>query len=529
MVVNGSIASSSGLSVGPMALVRGTGTLPATSVFGTIWPGNNAMGALSVNNNLTFNPGSTYIVEANAARQSSNIAVNGSATILGGSVNALLQSGVLYAPRTTYAIVSSSGGVSGAFSSVTASGGSPFLQPSLVYDANNAYLNLTINGFLAAAQTPTQAAVGGALDGSVLQATGDYATVLGTLANLNPSQVPAILTSLSGQNYSGFSNSMVQGAQLFMNNFLGQASSANRGQGKIALAEACDVACDTTEPGRWGAWGGALGGLGTVGTGQAAGVTYNVGGFAGGLDRKVTDNFRAGVTVGYTSGSQWVSGFTGQGFSNTVQAGLYGGYAQGPVYLDGIAGYAYSANNLSRSIRSRAWRRAWRPARPAPTRSMVRPRAATASISAGRSTPSSRRSPACRPTPARRTPSPRSGAQSLDLSVAAQTTNSLRTVLGAQLGGGVDLGWRDKLFAQLRLGWSHEYADVARPVAASFVGAPSAPFTTYGASPQRDGAVVGVAANTAVGEAVSLYLRYEGDFSGQDTTHALTAGVRMIW
>jgi uncharacterized protein with beta-barrel porin domain len=412
---------------------------------------------------------------------------------------------------------------------LTASGGSSFLQPSLVYDANNAYLNLTINGFLAAAQTPTQAAVGGALDASVLQASGDYATVLSTLANLSPSQIPAILTSLSGQNYSGFSNSMVQGAQLFMNNFLAQASSANRGQGKIALAEACDVACDTTEPARWGAWGGALGGLGTVGTGQLAGVTYNVGGFAGGLDRKITDNFLAGVTVGYTSGSQWVSGFTGQGFSNTVQAGLYGGYAQGPVYLDGIVGYAYSANNLSRSIQIPG----------------LAPRLATGQTGANQvygQAEGGYRFDLGGPLASFVTPFARlqaysgtqnafteSGAQSLDLSVVAQTTNSLRTVLGAQLGGGVDLGWRDKLFAQVRLGWSHEYADVSRPVAVSFVGAPSAPFTTYGASPQRDGAVVGLAANTAVGDAVSLYLRYEGNFSGQDTTHALTAGVRMTW
>ena len=56
------------------------------------------------------------------------------------------------------------------------------------------------------------------------------------------------------------------------------------------------------------------------------------------LDRKLADNFQAGMTVGSTGGSQWVSGFTGQGFSNTVQAGQYGGYAQGPVYLDGVAG-----------------------------------------------------------------------------------------------------------------------------------------------------------------------------------------------
>ena len=121
------------------------------------------------------------------------------------------------------------------------------------------------------------------------------------------------------------------------------------------------------------------------------------------------------------------------------------------------------------------------------------------------------------------------GAQSLNLSVAQQTTNSLRTVIGAQLGGSMDLGWREKLAMQLRLGWSHEYADVGRPVTAALAGAPAMPFTTWGVSPQRDGVVLGISANTAIAEATSIYMRYEGDISGQDSAHAITAGVRMTW
>jgi len=105
----------------------------------------------------------------------------------------------------------------------------------------------------------------------------------------------------------------------------------------------------------------------------------------------------------------------------------------------------------------------------------------------------------------------------------------LRSVLGAQLGGAMDVGWREKLNGQFRLGWSHEYADTSRPVSATFAGAPTAPFTTYGAAPQRDGVVIGLAVNTAIAQASSIYLRYEGDISGQDSSHALTAGVRMTW
>ena len=73
------------------------------------------------------------------------------------------------------------------------------------------------------------------------------------------------------------------------------------------------------------------------------------------------------------------------------------------------------------------------------------------------------------------------------------------------------------------------YADTSRPVSASFVGAPTARFTTYGATTSRDGAVVGLAASTALAEATSLYLSYEGNITGQDSSHALTAGLRMTW
>ena len=48
-------------------------------------------------------------------------------------------------------------------------------------------------------------------------------------------------------------------------------------------------------------------------------------------------------------------------------------------------------------------------------------------------------------------------------------------------------------------------------------------------APQRDGVVVGFAANTAVADAVSVYLGYEGNISGQDSAHALTAGLRLTW
>jgi len=77
-------------------------------------------------------------------------------------------------------------------------------------------------------------------------------------------------------------------------------------------------------------------------------VTYNAGGFAAGLDRAVGESLRLGVTAGYSAGTQWVSGFSVEGRTDTVQVDLYGNYAQGAVYADGLLGYAYSWNQMWR-------------------------------------------------------------------------------------------------------------------------------------------------------------------------------------
>ncbi len=126
------------------------------------------------------------------------------------------------APRTTYTILNASGGVAGTFASANSL--YPFLLPQLSYDANNVYLTLQVGGFAAAGQTATQRAVGRVLDANVFTATGDFATVIGTMAanTQSPALAQATLTSLSGQNYSSASTAMVLGAQLFMNNFSNQ-------------------------------------------------------------------------------------------------------------------------------------------------------------------------------------------------------------------------------------------------------------------------------------------------------------------
>ena len=515
-------------------ILSGAGTINgAFNNAGMVAPGNS-IGTLSVVGSYAQTANSSYMVETNARGQSDLIAVSGApgtATIAAGtSVYVAPAASGRYAPRTTYTILSTTGGVTGTYSSVTSIAGYlPFLLPSLSYDANNVYLNLQVGGFAAQAQTPNQAAVGSVLDAAALNAAGDFATVLGAFSTMNAQQGVAAMNSISGQNYSGFSSAGIATTQVFMANFANTVGGTSGGSNRVALAESCDVACDTTAPGRWGAWGGALGGFGVVGgTANAGTLTYNLGGFAAGLDRRVTDELLIGVTAGFTSGSQWVGGFSGRGISDTFQAGLYASYAKDAVYVDGLAAYAYSDNRMQRQITVPGLSRIANGRTGANLffgQVEAGYRFDIGGLAAAYVTPFARLQGATTTQDA----FTESGASALDLSVAAQTTNSLRSVLGAQLGGAMDLGWRDKLAMMFKLGWGHEYADTGRPVTASFVGAPALSFTTYGAAPQRDSVVLGLSATTALADATSLYFRYEGDISSQDSNHALTAGFRMIW
>ncbi|HLM14290.1 MAG TPA: autotransporter domain-containing protein, partial [Reyranella sp.] len=463
--VSGSIASS--VTVNNGGTLSGSGTIGGNVTnSGTLAPGNVGT-TLTVSGNLVHNSGATYQVAVNAAGQNSRVNAGGTATLNGGTVQVAAVSGS-YSPSTTYTIVNATGGLSGTFTNVSSN--FAFLTPALTYDANNAYLTLTTN-FANNSQSSTQSTIGNLLNMIGPYAAGDMLTVLGALATVSPAQAEYAIRSISGQNLSGFSTTMVQTAQMFMNNLASQAGSASGGN-RVMMAEACDVACDTTNPAQWGAWGGAVGGLGTIGAGQSVGaVTYNAGGFAAGLDRRFGPSFLAGVTVGYTAGTQWVGGFDGKGTSDTFQVGLYGSFTQDRFYLDGLAGYGYAYNQ--------SWRNIVIPG--------LQPRTAMGQAGAnqffGQLETGYRVDIGGGPTQAYVTPFARlqgytatqnayteTGAQSLNLSVASVTTNSLRSVLGAVVGANMNVGWRSPIAGQLRLGWSHEYGNVDRPVTSSLVG-----------------------------------------------------------
>lgn len=121
------------------------------------------------------------------------------------------------------------------------------------------------------------------------------------------------MNAISGQNYAGFANAQIQTLLLFMNNFSAQVGGnrqgAAPGSNRVALAQVCDYSCDASSPALWGAWGGALGRTGVIaGIGNSGTLTYNVGGFAAGIDRRIAPYLLLGVTLGWPAMDQWLPG-----------------------------------------------------------------------------------------------------------------------------------------------------------------------------------------------------------------------------
>ncbi len=519
-VVNYGLLSGSGIIVGAL-----------TNEY-AISPGNS-IGTLAINGSFTQNVGGTYLVETNASGQSDLINVTGTpgtVKLNGGSVQVIGASGV-YAPSRTYTILSASGGVTGAFDAVTSL--YPFLLASIGYDANNVFLTLTPGGFAAGAATRNQAAVGAALDRSVAGATGDFTTVVGTMAAYSLAGGRHTMTALSGEAYGAFGTANVAGAYLFMNT-IGQQTSAAHGVAagaagpRVTFTKACDAS--VCEPGPWSVWLSGIAGFGSVaGDTNAGGVSYNAGGLAGGVDYRVDPRLLVGVAIGYLNGHQSVDGFGGSGRSDSYLASIYASYSEGPFWADAIAGYAYNDNRLTRqsALPGLGLRTAngdagadqflgqveagWRFGLAVPNAVTIGPygRLQASTVSQGAFT--------------------EWGAGAISLNVSEQSTDSVRSTLGAEMTAAIDVGAGNKLGLLFRVGWAHEFADVERPVTAAFAGAPGSVFTVVGATPARDAAALTVAANTAVGKATSLYLRYDGELGGGSDAHAFSAGLRMTW
>src|SRR3954447_19646074 len=109
---------------------------------GTFAPGDGTPGSsMTVTGNLAFQSGAMYLVTLNPTTAS--FANVGGTASLNGTAAALYLAGNYISKK--YTILTAAGGVSGTFGSLVNTNVPANFSSSLSYDANNAYINLTLN------------------------------------------------------------------------------------------------------------------------------------------------------------------------------------------------------------------------------------------------------------------------------------------------------------------------------------------------------------------------------------------------
>ncbi|WP_456660822.1 autotransporter outer membrane beta-barrel domain-containing protein [Bradyrhizobium sp. JR3.5] len=327
---------------------------------------------------MSLAAGAIYQVEANAAGQSDKIAATGTATLGGGNVLALAQTGT-YAPQTVYTILTANGGVSGTFIDVTSS--LVFLTPSLSYNANDVFLTLARNttSLTSVAQTPNQIAVAGALDASGQQRDPLMVAVL----NRSAAGARQAFDALSGEVHASSQTAMLDDSRYLRDAVLGrlrQAAFAG-GSGPMAalgsggpqtaamdsLSVSSALAYAGTERSAFPIkalplagpapipdttfWSQGVGAWGRLnGDGNAAGMTRDLAGFFSGVDRRFAPNWIAGIAGGYTSSTVHVGDRNSSADIETAHLAGYVGASYGAFNLRGGAGASFSTLDTSRSI-----------------------------------------------------------------------------------------------------------------------------------------------------------------------------------
>ncbi len=534
--------------------VSGHGTIGGslTNTSGTVAPGGS-VGTLTVTGNYTQGPTGTLAVQLTPAA-ASKLAVTGTVS-LQGSLD-ILSGPSGYVPFSQYVILTSGGGITGTFNTVT--GSLPAIPLSVNYQTNEIFLQLS--GFTGA--TPDQIAVATVLNGQIANATGDFLNMLNLAVVLPAGQMQQALSSLGGQIYGNLGQVALQDRRIFLDALtartqtLGGAWPASAfgggmqgawGSSEKALKFAqlgsalsvhdqqimSDVNSYATPPSgsSGGIWARGFGQFGSIsGSSGALGSSYATGGGIIGADILSDPRDVFGFAVGGGQSSVSLSTNPETGTISFFQGGIYGAreFDFGLV-LDGSAIYAHDIYDVSRGI-----------VLPGVSRSAssthggddgvleiglgrtffyndlrVLPRAELSYFHIGQSNFSE------------------AGASSLDLSVTPADLNALYSRVGVTLVKPVMLA-DTALVPELRVAWLHNYMDTYGRFNASFAGAPTASFTELGAPVGRDAAEIGAGfsfgiARTSFGGELSGFVQYEAWLAAHEIANAVGAGVRMTW
>jgi fibronectin-binding autotransporter adhesin len=517
--------------VGDLKIVPGGLVAGTLNVYGMVRNGGaHVLGddpsSVTVNGSYTLDPTGVIVAEIGPVSYSQLI-VNGPLILNGGTLEFEPVQGGTFKIGTTYNVLTASGGVTGNFAAVTVVG-MPFIEldPTFVDGSLEVTALHTPGSFASVAANANQHAVASALDRAAPTATGMLGDFVNMLSNSDAAIVQDDFDPLSGEAYGAFAGAGIQANRDFAATLRGAAAQTSGREGAVLAFNAPrqSLAADGAA-GDPSVWMAALGSFdhASGGVSGAHSAQINAGGLAGGVDLSPAPHWAIGGAFGYVHSDLGV-GPEGSGTLATYQGALYGGYSGARLYVDAAAGYAQSSGALQRQLAPAAVLNAngqvranqyfasgeagldlgrWNGA-------LLTPFAALDAVSYDQAALSE------------------TGAAGLGLAIDGRRTDSVRSDVGLQLST-AQHGAGSPFEASFRIGWGHEFADPARPVAGAFIGAPDVPFTVEGAPGDRDFAVIGVGFGARLRGGVSVSARYDANLSSRTSEQLLSLDARVAW
>ncbi|MCY0096963.1 autotransporter outer membrane beta-barrel domain-containing protein [Hoeflea ulvae] len=375
----------------------GSGTL---TVNGTIAPGNS-IGTFSVTGDLVIGPTGTLEAEISNTGLSDLLAVSGTATLNGGTVSMIaLDPATSYRTGQTYTILTADGGITGRFASATTQ--SAFLTPTLDYtDPGSVKLAIAVGPvplpgpgagpnpgpvpvpgslpelFPTVAQSFNQFQSATGLDDLGQTPGSDALAVYNQILMLNATQARNGFDLASGEVHASARSVAERSAGLFLQTLLNQGRTglAAGGTGTPGASVALGYArtkrpdkipsfraaagtpgmpADVDVPSAPTAWLAPLAGGGSIdGDGNAAGLDWYAGGFAGGYegrDYAGSGSFLGGLAFGYVRSGADIEQRLSTIRSDALNLGIYGVWTDADWTISGAAGYTAAQISTERRI-----------------------------------------------------------------------------------------------------------------------------------------------------------------------------------
>lgn len=498
-------------------LLTGDGTVGTTVLnSGAVIAPGSSLGTLSVDGDISFLAGSTYLVDVNNQGQSDLIDVSETASLEGGSVRVVAGTGN-YAAATRYTILTAQGGIDGTYTEGVTSN-LAFLDPSLSYDANSVYLTMTRNGvaYDTVGVTRNQIAAGGGVE-----SLGEGNIVHDAVLNLSVEQARGAFDQLSGEIHASAQTALIEDSRFVRSAINDRLRAAFDGAGASGAAVTYEggvpqpVAADVDGVAIWGE---ALGSWGHAGgDGNAARLGRSGGGFFFGADAPVFDTWRFGVAAGYTRTGFDVADRHSSGSSDNYHLGLYGGTRWGDLAFRAGAVHTWHDVSTSRSVAFPGFNESLKGDYDAGTAQVFGELAYGVSVGAARFEPfASLAYVGLHAEGFRET----GGAAALASGPAGMDTAF--TTLG--LRGSASFGLNGaSVTARGLVGWRHAFDDVTPTSAMRFAGGGNG-FTVAGVPVARDAAVVEAGLDFALTPAAVLGISYGGQFGSGVVDQSFKAG-----